>query len=82
MVSQVPDCEGPGKPMVGRIDRFLDLEPAVWVDARSDRAPSLRDSGLGHLCVFPTLKRGASKHCAYGARLIASNRADFELICE
>jgi hypothetical protein len=30
-------------------------------------APSLRDSGGIVGLTFPTLKRGANKHCAYGA---------------
>jgi len=30
-------------------------------------APSLRDSGKMFVFVYPTLKRGANKPCAYGA---------------
>jgi len=35
-----------------------------------DAAPSLRDSGYFRGTVFPTLKRGANKHCAYGAGVV------------
>ena len=34
---------------------------------RSILAPPLRDSGMVWRDLFPTLKRGANIHCAYGA---------------
>jgi hypothetical protein len=34
---------------------------------QDDFAPSLRDSPHNSAFLYPTLKRGANQHCAYGA---------------
>jgi len=44
---------------------------------RAELAPSLRDSGLISNLAFPTLKRGANKHCAYGAGGRGKRRSPF-----